>query len=157
VVFLSLLAVGLGASPVAAEFFAYVLAASSGDVLVIDTTPGSLTYHSTIATAMVKGYGMAITPIDIACTNLWKMQWFGYEFGHDNTCILQWDSTPVCGSGKFLAPPKVAGALRSWRHAMRTWAMFHGLLGASETFVSGMIRMFRSMVRPFSSHHRPNP
>jgi hypothetical protein len=55
VVFLSLLAVGLGASPVAAEFFAYVLAASSGDVLVIDTTPGSLTYHSTIATAMVKG------------------------------------------------------------------------------------------------------
>jgi hypothetical protein len=39
VVFLSLLAVGLGAGPAAAEFFAYVLAASSGDVLVIDTTP----------------------------------------------------------------------------------------------------------------------
>jgi hypothetical protein len=39
VVFLSLLVVGLGASPAAAEFFAYVLAASSGDVLVIDTTP----------------------------------------------------------------------------------------------------------------------
>jgi hypothetical protein len=38
VVFLSLLAVGLGASPAAAEFLACVLAASSGDVLVIDTT-----------------------------------------------------------------------------------------------------------------------
>jgi hypothetical protein len=38
VVFLSLLAVGLGASSAAAEFFACVLAASSSDVLVIDTT-----------------------------------------------------------------------------------------------------------------------
>jgi len=62
---------------VAAEFFAYVLAAPSGDVLVIDTTPGSLTHHSTIVTAMVKGCGMAITPIDTVCTNLWKIQWFG--------------------------------------------------------------------------------
>jgi YVTN family beta-propeller protein len=84
---------------------AYVLSPVTSKVVVIDITPGSLTYHSIIATVPRKGNDVAITPTDSACTNLWKIQWFRCDFGHDNSFVLQRDGTPVCGSGNCAAPP----------------------------------------------------
>ena len=74
VVFLSLLAVGLGASPVAAEFFAYVLAASKSDrTRFVHMICGDKFPRALRSPPLIKGEGDVASGGTRRCTNV---MWF---------------------------------------------------------------------------------